>query len=53
MLPIVFGLLIAFISFTEIECTDSGCYYDNYCWKYCNGARPSGHKNEQYGLPGE
>lgn len=53
MLPILLGLLITFISFTEIECTDSGCYYDNYCWKYCNGGRPTGADVEQYGFPGK
>lgn len=53
MLKIAFGLLIAFISFTEIKCVDSGCDYSNYCWKYCNGARPTGRDPEQYGFPGK
>lgn len=55
MLTIVFGLLIAFISFTEIECKDlnSGCYYSGDCWKYCNGAQATGEQIEQYGYPGK
>lgn len=36
MLTIAFGLLIVFVSLPEIESkVGSGCYYNNYCWKYC------------------
>lgn len=45
ILMIAFGLLIIFVSFSEIEClTGMGCYH-TFCWKYRSEVADHGNRH--------